>query len=60
MTANHKLTAIIEGRVVKSVQQSDSDLMIQFEDDSTLHIKLAEATSSVMVRDTKNAMECAD
>ena len=60
MTANHKLTAIIQGRVVKSVQQSDSDLMIQFEDDSTLHIKLAEATSSVMVRDRNNAMEYAD
>ena len=60
MTANHKLTAIIQGRVVKSVQQSDIDMVIQFEDGSTLHIKLAETTSSVMVRDTKNAMEYAD
>ena len=60
MTANHKLTAIIQSRVAKSVQQSDSDMVIQFEDGSTLHIKLAEATSSVMVRDRNNAMEYAD
>ena len=60
MTANHKLTSTIQGRVVKSVQQSDTDMVIQFEDGSTLHIKLAEATSSVMVRDRDNAMEYAD
>ena len=60
MTANHKLTNVIQGRKVQSVQQSDADLILQFEDGSTMHIKLAEATSSVMVRDAQNKMEYAD
>src|SRR5450755_756489 len=36
------------------------DLTIQFEDGSAVHIKLAEPTASVMVRDAQNKMEYAD
>lgn len=60
MTSNHKLTNVIKGRVVQSVDQSDNDLLIHFEDGSTLHIKLAEPTSSVMLRDKQGKMEYAD
>lgn len=60
MTPNHKLTNVIKGRKVESVQQSDVDFILQFEDGSTMHIKLAEPTSSVMVRDAQNKMEYAD
>jgi hypothetical protein len=35
-------------------------LVLQFEDGSTMRIKLAEPTSSVMVRDAQNKMEYAD
>ena len=60
MQANHKLTNTIKGRTVKAVQQTDTDLLIQFEDGSTMHVKTAEPTSSVMVRDSQNKMEYAD
>ena len=60
MTPNHKLTNVIKGRKVQAVQQSDTDLVLQFEDGSTVRIKLAEPTSSVMVRDAQNKMEYAD
>jgi len=60
MAPNHKLTNVIKDRKVQSVQQSDTDLVLQFEDGSTLRIKLAEPTSSVMVRDAQNKMEYAD
>ena len=60
MTLNHKLTNVIKGRKIQAVQQSDTDLILQFEDGSTVRIKLAEPTSSVMVRDGQNKMEYAD
>ncbi|MBV9036005.1 MAG: hypothetical protein JO182_16060 [Acidobacteriaceae bacterium] len=60
MAPNHKLTNVIKGRKIQAIQQSDVDLIIQFEDGSTMHVKLAEPTSSVMVRDTQNKMEYAD
>jgi hypothetical protein len=60
MTPNHKLTNVIKDRKVQSVQQSGVDFILQFEDGSTMHIKLAEPTSSVMVRDAQNKMEYAD
>jgi hypothetical protein len=60
MAPNHKLTNVIKGRKVQAVQQSDVDLVLQFEDGSTMRIKLAEPTSSVMVRDAQNKMEYAD
>ena len=60
MTPNHKLTNVIKERKVQAVQQSDTDMILQFEDGSTMRIKLAEPTSSVMVRDAQNKMEYAD
>ena len=60
MTANQKLTHIIQRRVVKLVQQADTDLLIHFEDGSTLNIKLAQPTDSVLVRDAKGKIEYVD
>ena len=60
MAPNHKLTNVIKDRKVQAVQQSDTDLVLQFEDGSTMRVKLAEPTSSVMVRDAQNKMEYAD
>ena len=60
MAPNHKLTNVIKDRKVQAAQQSDMDLVLQFEDGSTMHVKLAEPTSSVMVRDAQNKMEYAD
>jgi hypothetical protein len=60
MAPNHKLTNVIQGRKIQAVQQADRDLTIRFEDGSAVHIKLAEPTASVMVRDAQNKMEYAD
>ncbi len=60
MTLNHKLTDVIKGRFLDSVQQSDTHLVIQFDDGSTMLIGLSEASSSVMVRDRRNGTEYAD
>ena len=60
MAPNHKLTNVIKGRKVQAVQQSDTDMVLQFEDGSTMKIKLAGPTDSVMVRDAQNKMEYAD
>ena len=60
MAPNHKLTNVIKGRKIQAVQQADRDLTIQFEDGSAVHIKLAEPTASVLVRDAQNKMEYAD
>ncbi len=60
MATNQKLTNVIKGRVIASVGQTDEELTIQFQDGSIIHIKLAEPTSSVMVRDAQNKMEYAD
>jgi hypothetical protein len=60
MSINHKLTNVIQGRKIKTAQQSGNDLVLECEDGSTVHIKLAEPTSSVMVRDAQNKMEYAD
>jgi hypothetical protein len=60
MAPNHKLTNVIQGRKIQAVQQADRDLTIQFEDGSAVHIRLAEPTASVLVRDAQNKMEYAD
>ena len=41
MAANHKLTNVIQGRIVKVVRQDDARLYIDFEDGSTLTVKTA-------------------
>jgi hypothetical protein len=60
MQQNHRLTSAIKGRIVRTIGQSGQDLLIEFEDGSKMHIKLAEPTSSVTVRDAQNRMEYAD
>ena len=60
MAPKHKLTNGIKGRQIQAAQQADRDLTIQFEDGSAVHIKLAEPTASVMLRDAQNKMEYAD
>ena len=60
MASNHKLTGVIAGRTVKAVRQTDDLLDIDFEDGSTLEIRLKEPTSSVMVRDKDHKLQYAD
>ena len=44
---------------VRAVRQSTAAIAFDFSDGSTLQLPLAEATSSVMLRDSKGAMESA-
>lgn len=60
MASNQKLTGVIAGRTIKTVRQQDDQLDIDFEDGSTLEIRLKEATSSVMVRDKEKKLMYAD
>jgi len=60
MASNHKLTGVIAGRTVKAVRQTDDLLDIDFEDGSTLEIRLKEPTASVMVRDKDHKLQYAD
>ncbi len=60
MAANKKLTSIIKGRTIKSVRQSGPVLLLDFDDGSTMQIKLMEATSSVMLRNKKKEIEYVD
>lgn len=48
------------GGTIKGVRQQGTDLSLDFEEGGTLSIPLAEATSSVMVRDKNHAMEYSD
>lgn len=50
----------VKGKTIKSVQQKGSTLTLTFEDNTSTDINLAEATSSVMVRDKAGSMEYAD
>jgi hypothetical protein len=47
-------------RTVKKVRQRGDLMDLDFEDGSFAEIKLAEATSSVMLRDRDNKLEYAD
>lgn len=60
MSSNQKLMHVIANRAVKSVQQTDATMIITFTDDSTMRIKLAGPTNSVMVRDAKQTIEYVD
>lgn len=48
------------GGTVRAVRQSGTDFSLDFENGQTLSVVLAEATSSVMVRDKAGTMEYAD
>lgn len=60
MPANQKLTHTIANRVVDKVRQDDAVLVLDFTDGSTMQIKLADPTSSVMIRDKSGKLEYAD
>ena len=60
MASNHKLTTVIAGRTVKAVRQTDDLLDIDFEDGSTLEIRMKEPTASVIVRDKDHKLQYAD
>jgi hypothetical protein len=50
----------LKNHTVKSIRQKGTTLNIDFDDGMTGTIALAEATSSVMLRDGKGVMEYAD
>jgi hypothetical protein len=50
----------LNGRTVKSIRQKGTAMTIIFDDDASASIALAEATSSVMLRDANGVMEYAD
>ena len=60
-----KLSATIQaldlhGRTLKRVRQKDTLMQLDFTDDTTAELTLAEAMSSVMLRDKHGVMEYAD
>ncbi len=52
--------SIPAGAAVKEVRQKDDLFTLDFADGSSVDIKLAEATSSVMLRNSAGVMEYAD
>ena len=57
MATNEKLTNLLSGRKVESVRQRGVELDIDFHDGSTLSIKLAGATGSVVLTDENDKKE---
>ena len=55
-----ELPAELKPSTIKAMYQSDDLLQMEFEDATNVQIKLAEPTSSVMLRDGKGVMEYAD
>jgi coenzyme F420-reducing hydrogenase alpha subunit len=49
--------AVSPGGKVKSVQEAETELKIEFEDGSTATVQLADPGSSVAVRDKNNVVE---
>ena len=60
MASNEKLKKVVAGRTVEGIQQTEATMTVQFTDGSTMKIKLAGPTNSVMVRDAKAALEYMD
>jgi hypothetical protein len=60
MATNEKLTKLLLGRKVDSVRQRGAELDIDFGDGSTLSLKLAGATQSIILMDTNEKKEYAD
>lgn len=50
----------LNGHTIKGVRQSGTTMNLDFTDGSNVQITLAEATSSVMLRDGKGTMEYTD
>lgn len=59
-TTSNKSIPEAKGKTIKSVQQKGATMTLAFEDGTSAEIALAEATSSVMVRDKAGAMQYAD
>ncbi len=59
-TTAAKTAAIPTGAAVKTVHQTDNALTLDFADGSSASIALAEATSSVMLRNGAGVLEYAD
>ena len=60
MATNQKLTKLLAGRKVDSVRQRDTELDIDFEDGSTLTVKLAAATQSINLMSSSDVSEYAE
>jgi hypothetical protein len=45
MTVNHKLTHVVNDRIVQSFQLNGSELLISFVDGSTMKVKVVESNS---------------
>lgn len=59
MATNEKLSELLAKRKVDSVRQRGDELDIDFEDGSTLSLKLASATGSIKLEDTNGKKEYA-
>lgn len=57
---SHDPAPDIAGKVVVTIKQQALDFEIQFGDGSLLKVKLAEETSSVMLRNKEEVLEYAD
>jgi hypothetical protein len=60
MATNQKLTKLLAGRKVDSVRQRETELDIDFEDGSTLTLKLAASTQSVSLMSGDDKTEYAE
>lgn len=60
MATNAKLSKLLKGKEVDSVRQRESELDIDFEDGSTLSLKLAGASKSVTFTNDDDKEEYAD
>ncbi len=59
MATNESLTKLLAGRKVDSVRQRGAELDIDFEDGSTLSLKLSGPSQSVTLTDTNDKQEYA-
>ena len=50
----------LQGRTLKRIRQRSTLMQLDFADDTTFDVTLAEAMSSVMLRDKQGVMEYAD
>lgn len=57
MATNEQLSHLLAGRKVDSARQRGAELDIDFEDGSTLSIKLAGPTGSITLTDTNDKKE---
>jgi hypothetical protein len=60
-TMQVKIAGIAEslpsGGKIKAIQENDTEFTLQFEDDSTIRVELADPGASVAVRDKNNEVE---